>query len=92
MKEGALYLREPDITSGAHFTKGFSRQSEFMDIGVLQRQKTLNMLLSWQYLSINNNSSPTLSYSTEISPTLGTVTIFGVWKCANNLSYHTPQG
>lgn len=92
VKEGALYLRELDITSGAHFTKGFSRQSEFMDTGVLQGQKNLNMLLRWQYLSINDNSSPTLSYSTGIPPTLGTVTVFAVWKCANNLSYHKPQG
>jgi len=47
VKVGASYLREPDITSGAHFTKGFSRQSDFMDIGALQGQQNLDLLSRW---------------------------------------------
>lgn len=39
VKEEALHLEEPDITSWAHFTRGFSRQSGFMGIGELLRQK-----------------------------------------------------
>lgn len=36
-KEEALHLKEPDITSQALITKGFSRQSGFMDSGEFQR-------------------------------------------------------
>lgn len=70
VKEGALYLRELDITDGVHFIKGFC------DIWGFQVQKDLNMLLRWQYLSITDKGSPTVSYSTGISSTLGTVPIF----------------
>lgn len=52
VKEEALHLKEPDITSQAHFTKGFSRQSVFMDSGELQRQKNLTMLLQWWCLAL----------------------------------------
>lgn len=92
VKEEALHLKEPDITSQAHFTKGFSRQSGFMDSGELQRQKKPHRAVTVVVLSIDDSNIPTLSYGTGISLLLGTAAIFAVWKRADNMSYHTPKG
>lgn len=50
MKEGALYLGEPDIASGTHFTKGFSDSTFQLPDGSWRNSREFYVQILSKYL------------------------------------------
>lgn len=96
-RKGALGKRKLHILRNLTSHLRFILQRDFQDslvswiMGNLEG-KTPPHAVTVAVLSINGCSSPTLSYGTGISLTMGTAAIFVVCKCADNMSYHTPEG
>lgn len=96
-RKGTLAKRKFHILRNLTSHLRFILQRDFQDslvswiVGNLEG-KTPPHAVTVAVLSINGCSSPTLSYGTGISLTMGTAAIFVVCKCADNMSYHTPEG